>query len=391
MRECWSSKIGFIMASVGSAVGLGLLWKLPYVAAHNGGGLFFFTYLIALFCLGLPLFRAEVVIGKETQKASIRAFNPRWKWIGVVHVIVSFLIMSFYSVAAGWGLSYLFFSMMGGYHSMQPDKVASLFKLSVASPLLSLLWHFVFTLFTFLVVHKGVQKGIERCSKILMRFLVVLLLGFVLYNTQLEGFSKAVRFLFLVQPQQFSYTSVIEAVGLAFFTLSCGQGVMVSYGSYLKKDGDVVFLSRIVTLSVFVIAILASLVIFPLVFTFDVPLNSGFGLVFETLPRLFAHLPSGEFLSIVFFSLFTFTALTSSVPLIEVVSSNLMEVCAWKRSKAVMVSCLGTFIVGIASCYSLAWMGAVDQLVSVWLIPLCGFGTIVYTAIPIFKKNIASV
>lgn len=378
LRETWSSKLGFVMASVGSAVGLGLLWKLPYVAAHNGGALFFLTYLAALFSLGLPLFKMEVSIGQRTQKSSIRAFPYPWRWIGILNVVVSFLIMSFYSVAAGWGISYLFFSLMGGYHTIASEKISTLFTTLSQHTYLSIGWHFLFTLLTFLVVYRGVQRGIERCSKILMRLLIVLLVGFVVYNTQLPGFSKAINFLFYLRPEQFSLNSLLEAVGLAFFTLSLGQGVMISYGSYLKPHDDVGQLSKIVTMSVFVIAILASLLIFPLVFTFNVPLDSGFGLVFQTLPLLFSQLPSGELLSILFFSLFTFTALTSSVPLIEVVASNLMELCSWKRSKAVIVASVGTFITGIASCASLSHMGLIDQLVSIWLIPLCGVGTVLF-------------
>lgn len=395
VREHWSSKIGFLFAAIGSAVGLGVLWKFPYTLGQNGGGLFLLSYVICVIAIGLPVFIGELLMGRRTQRAAIGSFrdlNQRgdfWKLGGWLGVISSFLIMAFYSVVAGWGISYLLISITGFSRQMGANEVKELFVNLQTSGDVCLLWHFVFTLITTCIVLSGVRKGIEAWSRIMTRALFMILLGLVLYSMTLPGFGKALHFVFYPEITNFKFSSVIEALGLAFFTLSLGQGIMFSYGSYMKKTDNVPSMSMVVSFAVIIAAILGALAVFPVVFSFGFEPSAGTGLVFQTLPYLFQMLPGGQILSIVFFSLFVFCALTSAVAFVEVVASNLMELLGFKRKKAVFLVAFCTFIVGIPAAFAASngifadwthiyganYLDTLDRLVSVWLIPIGGLIT----------------
>ncbi|MCH9621789.1 MAG: hypothetical protein S4CHLAM20_12160 [Chlamydiia bacterium] len=396
-REHFTSRLGFMLAAIGSAIGLGLLWKFPYVIGQNGGGLFLLTYFFCLFVAGVPLFIGEIILGRSTQSAAVRAFDegasrPSKLVIGgYLGVLSSFLIMSYYSVIAGWGLSYILTSLSGFYTGKSVEQVGQVFEKLSQSGSISILWHGVFTALTMGIVLSGVRKGIEYWSKLLVRVLLVMLVALFLYSTTLPGFAQAVDFIFVPKQGSFTFLSVLTALGLAFMTLSLGQGIMISYGSYVQEGANIVKMSLIVALSVVVVAILAALTIFPVVFTFGFAPDSGPGLVFRTLPVLFAQLPGSMVISFVFFSLFVFTALTSAVPLVEVVATNLMENLNWSRRKATYLVCLATFIFGIPSALSetgvidgwktifgLNFMDTIDQIATVWVIPLAGFFTSIF-------------
>jgi NSS family neurotransmitter:Na+ symporter len=264
--------------------------------------------------------------------------------------------------------------------------VAAAYTALTESGGISLFWHFLFTLITTAIVLSGVRKGIERWAKLMTKALFALLILLFLYTMTLEGFGKAVHFIFYPNPESFKLTSVIEALGLAFWTLSIGQGIMISYGSYMKRSNSILQMSGIVAFSVIGVAVLAALVIFPVVFTFDLPPQAGPGLIFQTLPYLFAQLPGALVLSTMFFTLFVFTALTSAIPLIEVVATNIMELKGISRKKAAL--CVGgaTFLFGIpsafsnssavfpewASIYGMSFLKTIDSLVSIWVIPVGG-------------------
>lgn len=392
-REHWSSRFGFIMAAIGSAIGLGILWKFPYTVGVNGGGLFLLSYLMCVAFVGTPLFMAELILGRRAQRAAVGAFKGQWRVAGWLGVAASFLIMSFYSVIAGWGISYVLMSLSGFYQGLSGTQIAEVFRKLEGSGGISVLWHFVFTLLTMGIVYGGVRKGIEYWSKVMTRTLLVLLVGLFGYSMlKLSGFTQALEFVFMPDLSRFSFSSLLEALGLAFFTMSLGQGVMISYGSYMKKDTSVPQMAGIVALSIFVVAILAALTIFPVVFSFDLPPEAGYGLVFETLPYLFAQLPGALVISTLFFLLFVFTGLTSAIPLIEVVATNIMELKGWTRKKAVTWTGIGCFVVGIPSAYAASgvifrnWSGlfqmnfleTVNELVSVWIIPFAGLFTAIY-------------
>lgn len=406
IREHWTGRIGFLMAAIGSAIGLGILWKFPYTVGENGGGLFLLSYLICLVIVGIPIFIAEIILGRSSQRAAVGAFehhDPKkggWKVAGWLGVLASFLIMSFYSVIAGWGMSYILMSLNGFYHNLSGEEVAKAYDTLVHSGDISLLWHFIFTLITTVIVLSGVRKGIEKWAKIMTKVLLALLVLLFLYTLTLDGFGKAVQFIFHPNPADFKLTSVIEALGLAFWTLSIGQGIMISYGSYMKRSSSIVQMCGIVAFSVIVVAVLAALVIFPVVFTFDLPPQAGPGLIFQTLPYLFAKLPGALVLSTMFFTLFVFTALTSAIPLIEVVATNIMELKGISRKKAAIMVGSVTFLFGIPSAfasaggvfpdwaeiYGMDFLKTIDSLVSIWVIPIGGLLTAIFVGWVLDRK-----
>ncbi len=397
-REHWGSRLGFVFAAIGSAVGLGVLWKFPYTIGQNGGGLFLLIYFICVVLIGIPLLVGELLLGRRSQRAAIGAFevlssgSSKWKIAGWFGVLSSFLIMSFYSVIAGWGMSYILMSLSGFHETLSREEVGYIFDRLASSGSISLFWHALFTLLTMGIVLSGVRKGIEFWSKVMTRALFVILVGLFLYSISLEGFGKAVHFIFYPNFDRFKFSSALEALGLAFFTLSLGQGIMISYGSYMRKQENIFHMSLIVGFAVIIVAILAALTIFPVIFTFGLTPDQGVGLVFKTLPYLFAKLPGAMMISTIFFTLFVFTALTSAIPFIEVVATNLMELVGWSRKKGVIVSGLITFLFGIPSAlaqsgllfpswekiYGANFLTTINNLVSIWIIPIAGLLTAVY-------------
>lgn len=398
VREHWSSRFGFMMAAIGSAIGLGILWKFPYTVGNNGGGIFFLIYVLCVVVIGFPLFIAELILGRGTQRAAVGAFleldkkNAGWKigaWLGV---LASFLILSFYSVIAGWGMSYVLMSITGFYQGLGPDEIKAVYTELSTSGGISLLWHFIFMLICMGIVLSGVRKGIEYWSKFMTKALLVIMLFMFCYCLTLSGFGKAFEFIFYPNPANFKLSSMIEALGLALFTLSLGQGVMISYGSYMKPGEDVVKTAAIVAGSLLIVAGLAALTIFPVVFTFGLEPEAGSGLVFQTLPYLFSQLPGALVLSTLFFILFVFTAITSSIPLIEVVATNLMELYNLPRKKTVTLVSLSIFLFGVPSAFAYAgsifpmwseiygenFLETINNLVSTWVIPLAGLITSIF-------------
>ncbi|MCH9614963.1 MAG: hypothetical protein SP1CHLAM54_00410 [Chlamydiia bacterium] len=393
VREHWGSRFGFIMAAIGSAIGLGILWKFPYTVGENGGGLFLLTYLICLLVVGIPLFIGELIMGRSSERAAVGAFKgSHFKIAGWFGVLASFLIMSFYSVIAGWGMSYVLMSLTGFYQGLSVNEVGVVFEKLSNSGGITVFWHFIFTAITVGIVISGVRKGIEFWAKHMTRILLIMLVGLFLYGTQLSGFKEAARFVFHPKVSGFTFSSAIEALGLAFWTLSIGQGIMISYGSYMKKDHNILQLAGIVAMSVIIVATLSAMTIFPVVFSFDLTPQSGYGLVFKTLPYLFANLPGALVVSTVFFALFVFTALTSAIPLVEVVASNLMELHGLSRKKAVTLVGSATFLFGIPSALAISgglfpdwkaiygqdFLETINNFVSIWVIPIGGLLTSIY-------------
>lgn len=391
-REHWGSNFGFVMAAAGSAIGLGTLWKFPYVAGMNGGSAFILVYILCTLLISIPIFIAELLIGRAAQKSAVATFttldtpHSQWRIGGWFGVLASFLIMTYYSVLAGWGLSYVFMSLNEFWKGKTPAEIQSTFKLLQRSSDITLFWHFFFTAITVAVVFRGVKDGIERWSKLMTTSLLTLLLLLVLYNSQLSGFEQAVQFIFRPEWSKLKPASLLEALGLSFFTLSLGQGIMITYGSYMKRGDNIPKTSLVIASMVIVIAVLCSLAIFPIVFTFGGKVESGSGLVFETLPLLFSQLPGAQILSTLFFVLFVFTALTSAIALVEVVVAALMDMTSWPRRRLALLVGFASFLLGIPS--ALSWSNSlfsnwqllfgknffetVDSLVSVWLLPLSG-------------------
>jgi NSS family neurotransmitter:Na+ symporter len=398
-REHWSSHLGFILAAAGSAIGLGTLWKFPYVTGENGGGLFVFIYILCTFFIGVPIFIAELILGRKAQRGAVGVFaslannSAAWKMAGWLGVASSFLIMSFYSVLAGWGLNYVLMSLTQFYKGRSAKEIAGVFDTLASSADITLFWHFLFTALTAAVVYRGIRQGIEYWSRFMTIGLLVILLSMCAYAMTLDGFWQGVRFILYPDPSNFKPSAAIQALGLSFFTLSLGQGIMLTYGSYMRRSDDIPKTAMIIGVMIVLVSLLAGLMIFPIIFTFGFAPEAGPGLVFKTLPVLFAKLPGALFISTAFFVLFVFTALTSAVALIEVVAANFTDLLGWSRHKAVLVVAISSFIFGIPSAlsntntlfanwpaiYGKTFFATIDDLVTLWLLPIGGLMIAIFT------------
>jgi len=398
-REHWSSHLGFVLAAAGSAIGLGTLWKFPYVTGLNGGGLFVLIYIFCTFFIGVPVFIAELILGRKAQRGAVGIFanlsnnSTVWKAAGWLGIIASFVLMSFYSVLAGWGLSYVFMCLNEFYKGLSAQEISGVFDLLSTSGDITLFWHMAFMSLTVGVVYQGVRQGVEYWSKFMTVGLLILMVGLCLYSSTLEGFGQAVRFIFYPDFAKFKSSGILQALGLSFFTLSLGQGIMLTYGSYMRRTEDIPRTSAIIALMIVLVSILAALTIFPVIFTFGIAPSGGPGLVFKTLPVLFAKLPGALIISTSFFILFVFTALTSSIAMVEAISANFIDLYGWSRKRAVLTTGIGCFVFGIPSALSgTDWLFArwpqifgvtffqtVDDLVSIWLLPLGGLMVALFT------------
>jgi neurotransmitter:Na+ symporter, NSS family len=397
-REHWASRVGFIMAAIGSAIGLGTLWKFPYVKGENGGGLFVLIYLVCTVLIGIPVFIAELMIGRKAQRGAVGVFmglapqSRNWRLIGWLAVASPLLILSYYCVVAGWGLNYVFLSLNQFAYGRSPEEVKGVFETLYHSGDVTLFFQIIFLLMTFGVVFQGIQKGIEYWSRVMTSALLVMLVCLAIYSFTLEGFSEAFHFVFYPDVSKLKPSGVLQALGLAFFTLSLGQGVMLTYGSYMKRSEDIPKTSIIVSLSVVLVSILAALMIFPIIFTFGIAPDQKEGLVFKTLPVLFEQLPGGIVIGTVFFILFVFTALTSSIALLEVIVANLIDLYDWTRKKAAMIATAAVFVLGLPSAlsgttwlfpnwpqmYHKTFFVTIDDLVNAWILPIGAFFTAIF-------------
>lgn len=390
-RGNWGGRIGFILAAAGSAVGLGNIWKFPYVVGRNGGGAFYLIYIAAVLFAGIPLMIAEIYIGHKTEKSPISAFKALQKGrfpisiIGFMGVLTGTLILSFYSVITGWIFHYFFLSLAG--FSGPDESVKGLFSKLASSPWINIGWHSLVMLIIVLIIIKGVEKGIEKVSKILMPALGVLLVLLVVHSLFSKGFGQAAEFMFYPDFSKVTGHTLLEALGTAFFTLSLGMGAMITYGSYLKK-GSVSYLKTSIQIAAIdtVIATMAGLIIFPIVFSNGFEPGAGPSLIFETLPVLFAKMTGGHATAILFFLLVIFAALTSAISLLEVCVSSCVDEFNWSRTKSTVVFGIIVWLLGILSAVSSLNVGGrgfldiFDALTSHYLMPIGGLATIIIFA-----------
>ena len=397
-REHWGSRIGFIMAAAGSAVGLGSLWKFPYTAGNNGGGAFVLCYIIFTFLIALPLFIGELVIGRKTQKGAISAYraltsdSSNWKMLGWINQITCFIILGFYSVVSGWCLSYILMSLTQFTDGKSPEEIRQTFGVLAASPGINILWLFIFMLMNIGIVFSGIRKGIEKWSKILMPALLTILIILFLYAVTMEGFGKAAKFVFYPDFSNLTPSGVLNALGLSFFTASVGLGIILTYGSYMKPDEDIPKTSVLVACTTLFVSILGALTIFPIVFTFGFSPAAGPGLVFQTLPILFAKLPGSVIISTIFFALLLFTAITSSISILEMVVANFIELYSLSREKATLLCAGISFIIGVPCAltysdtlfsswqqiYRMDFFDTMNYLTENWLMPIAGLMSAIF-------------
>lgn len=357
-RENWGSSLGFIMAAAGSAIGLGSLWRFPYLCATHGGALFVLCYILFTFLVSLPIFIAELIIGRKAGKGPVDALTALshrhgpWRQLSWLCVITNLIILSFYSVISGWSLHYLVLSMQDFTQGRTPEEIANLFDLFYASSDLNIFWLATFMAMSACVVLGGIKKGIEMWATLLTPGLFVLMLALLGYCTTLSGFPKAISFLFLPDWSHFTSAAILEALGMAFFTLSVGLGILITYGSYMKKSQSIPATAIAVAGMNVAVSLIASLIIFPLIFTFDMPVDSGPGLVFKVLPVLFSKLPATKLLSTLFFLILLLTAITSSISILETLATTGMEAFGWSRKKAVIVWSVSGFFLALPSALS---------------------------------------
>ncbi|WP_107850660.1 sodium-dependent transporter [Oceanimonas marisflavi] len=362
----WSSRFAFIMAAVGSAVGLGNIWKFPYITGENGGGAFVLVYLACIAVIGLPLMMAEVMLGRRGGKspigtmAQVAASEGRsrsWVGVGFMATLAAFLILSFYSVIAGWTMPYIVSAASGELSNISAEQSGGLFEGLLASPGQLLLWHSVFMGLTVLVSAGGVRHGLERAVTKLMPALFVLLLILVGYAMTTGHFGEAAAFLFTPDFSALTAEAVLVALGHAFFTLSLASGAMMAYGAYLKKDVSIARTSVVVAIMDTGVALLAGLAIFPIVFANGLEAGAGPGLIFVTLPVSFGQMPGGGFFATLFFVLLLFAAWSSSISMLESLVSYLNEKGV-SRMKAAVGGGLVAWLVGITTVLSLnEWSG----------------------------------
>ncbi len=356
-NDQWTSKIGFILAVAGSAIGLGAIWKFPYMAGTNGGAIFFLLFLLLTIFIGAPILIAEFIIGRASQKDAVSSFKqlvPQTNWhiLGYMGVVLSFILLSFYSVVGGWILSYLWRSISGSLTGLNNDEYGSLFSSIIASPFEVVLVQFLFMLLTIMVVQGGIQKGIEKASKYMMPALFILFLILVFRSVTLKGSSEGIAF--LLKPNFMNITSdtVLMALGQSFFALSVGILVMVTYASYLSKKENITKSAYTVVGLNILISLLAGLVIFPAVYAFGFEPSEGPGLVFVVLPAVFNEMFFGGFFLFLFLLLLLFATLTSAFSILEIVVAAIVKGEHQKRKHATWISGILVFLVGIPSALS---------------------------------------
>lgn len=392
-RSQWGSRVGFILASAGATVGLGSIWKFPYVTAMNGGGAFLAIFVAITFTLGLTLLLAEIAIGRAAGCGAVSALRKLggggWPLVGYAGVLCGFLVLSFYCVVGGWTLGYLWRAIDGRVMSDSPEALAALFGQYVSSPVEPLLTLALFVLLTLVVVMSGIQKGIERAGKIMMPALFLLMLVLIVRSLTLPGASAGVAMFLAPDFSRVTPAMLVDALGLAFFSLSVGAGCMLAYGSYLGHDvkltGAALWVTGLTTLT----SILAGLMIFPAIAAFGLDAAAGPGLTYMTMPIVFNHLPFGQGFALAFFALLLFAALTSSVSLLELIVVLPIDDWGVSRRRASLVVSALVFAAGIPASLSFGLLAdykwfdrnvfeLMDYGASNILLPLGGIGTALF-------------
>lgn len=351
-RDGFGSRFGALVAMAGSAVGLGNLWRFPYLVGENGGAAFIIVYIILCFLICLPIFISEFVIGRRSQKNAFAAFRDlsggsAWRWVGLFTIIVPLIVLSYYSVIGGWSVDYLLkaltFSFTGGESQSAFSTMFTGFVSSTWGPLAA---HTAFLLATTLIVVIGIKDGIEKFSKVMMPLLFLIVLVIAVYSLTLPGAKAGLEYLFYPDFSKLTGKSVASALGQAFFSLSLGFGTIMTYASYVSKKDNMMFQSTATAVSDLMFALIAGTAIMPAVFAFGINPQSGPGLVFETLPYVFGQMPAGGVIAILFFLALLVAALTSSISMLEVAVAYLVEEKKFSRVSACVVLFVLCWVVG---------------------------------------------
>ena len=400
-REQWGSKLGFILAASGSAVGIGNIWKYPSIAGQNGGGAFTLIYLACILVVGLSIVIAEFVIGRKTQLSPVGAFEKlapgtNWKWVGYLGVASAFVILSFYGVVGGWILKYIIDSFSGNFNALagNPEAAGAMFNGFITSAWSPVIYQILFMTLCIWVIVKGVKGGIEKWSKVMMPLIVILLGILAVRGMTLPGGMEGLSFLFNPRFEDLTASAIVLALGHSFFTVSLGMGTMITYGSYLDKKQNLMTSALWVIFLDTAIAMLAGVAIFTTVFALGANPAEGPGLIFVVLPTVFAQMAGGAIWSTMFFILLFMAALTSAISILEVVTAYFIDQKGWSRKKATIqfgavITVVGAFCsfslgggINITEFMGMPFMDFMDYLSSKYMLPIGGM----LTAIFVLKK-----
>ena len=403
-RSSFTGKIGFVLAAAGSAVGLGNIWRFPYLAAQYGGGIFLLVYIILAVTFGFTLMIAEVSIGRKTNLSVIgayRALDKRFAWVGYLAAAIPMIILPYYSVIGGWVTKYIFGFMLGNGSQMAESNY---FPSYISTSIEPLVWFFVFIALTAVIVFFGVEKGVEKISKIMMPILVFLILFIVIYTLcTMEDAFKGVIYYIKPDFSKFSIMTVVAAMGQLFYSMSLAMGIMVTFGSYMKKDIDISKSAHQIELFDTGIAFLSGLLIVPAVFAFsggdESALGQGPGLMFVTLPKIFNTMPAGNFIGFVFFVMVFFAALTSAISLMETIVSVVMDKAKIGRKPSCLVVLGASLLLGIPSSLGfsvwnnvkiigLQFLDFFDFISNNIMMPVVAFATCLFVGFIIKPKSI---
>ena len=388
----WSSRLTFILAVTGSAIGLGNIWKFPYVAGANGGGAFVLVYLICILIIGFPIMVSEILIGRKGRRNPITSMqllgkeetgSQSWKVVGFIGLLAGFLILSYYSVIAGWTLHYFTLSVTGGFTELDTDQVNLLFSELTSSISTQAIFHIFFMVMTIIIIARGIKNGLEKAVKFMMPALLFIMVILLIYSITQGDFAKGVDFLLKPDFSKITAESILAAMGQAFFTLSLGMGCIVMYGAYLPKNESIVKTSLTIIFCDTLIALLAGLVIFPIVFDNNLAPTDGPGLIFLTLPLAFSDITGGMLFGSLFFILLGFAAITSAISLLEPSVAWMIETQNIKRSTSAIIIGSVIWLLGFLTILSFNdlsdftfWKGSIfdnfDYLASNILLPISG-------------------
>jgi NSS family neurotransmitter:Na+ symporter len=391
LRDSFSGKFGIIAAAAGSAIGLGNIWRFPYVLGENGGAAFLLIYLGFVLIIGVPVMISELLIGRKAQLNVFGAFRKlaptqHWYLIGIMGVGAAFLILAFYSVVAGWTLHYVYLSVTNVLSGKSPDEMIAVFEKVQATKWHSIAWTLLFMGGTAYIVKSGIEKGIEKYTKILMPLLLIIILLLSVRAVTLEGASEGISFLFYPDFSKINSSVVLEALGQAFFSLSIGMGVIVTYGSYIKKGESLGGTALSVSLADTGIAILAGVAIFPAAFAFGMEPDQGPGLVFVTLPNVFNQMTGGAVFGFMFFVLLAIAAFTSSISLLEVVVAYFTEELKFSRKRGTWIAAGIISFLAILCALSSTVFGSFEYVSSNLLLPLGGLLVVLFVGWVLGKK-----
>jgi NSS family neurotransmitter:Na+ symporter len=398
-RDTWTGRTGFILATIGSAVGIGSIWKFPYEVGSNGGGGFVLFYLLGLALIVVPLMLAEFAVGRHGRADALRSIaavaitskaSPNWAVVGLLGAITGFLILSFYSVIGGWTIAYAVDTMRDGLPGNHPALAQARFDALLASPLMMTLYHAVFMAVTAIIVARGIAYGIEAACKVLMPILIVLIIALAGYSTVEGDVAATVRFLFALTPEKITAKAALDALGLGFFSIGVGFALMVTYAAYAGRDINLSAVAVITVVGDTAISFLSGFAVFPIVFANGLDPSSGPGLVFVTLPLAFARMPAGTLAAFAFYVLLLAAALASAISMLELVVAPLMH-RGWSRARVSILSAVAAWVLGLATVLSFNlwsawhplvmipglananWFEALDHVTSNVMLPAGGF------------------